>query len=179
MLNNETNDPYIQNDNNNNKMSKSYHPTSSGKLNLPDKKGFMSLPTPPPPIPHIITSPLSSPTSSTSSFIRSPSKLYIRRRPTETESAKKLLPLECYAVCPTFTNTPMMRNNTGEALIEQSKQHGIIAPSTAISDGMLYLIDNESKNGSVMRFDTENNETIASIVQFRRSPPLPAFSSKM
>ena len=27
MLNNETNDPYIQNDNNNNKMSKSYHPT--------------------------------------------------------------------------------------------------------------------------------------------------------
>ena len=178
MINNETNDPYIQNDNNN-KMSKSYHPPSPGKLNLPDKKGFMSLPTPPPPIPHIITSPLSSPTSSTSSLMRSPSKLYIRRRPTETESAKKLLPLECYAVCPTFTNTPMMRNNTGEALIEQSKQQGIIAPSTAISDGMLYLIDNESKNGSVMRFDTENNETIASIVQFRRSPPLPAFSSKM
>ena len=85
--------PIYKNDNNN-KMSKSYRPTSSGKLNLPDKKGFMSLPTPPPPIPHIITSPLSSPTSSTSSLMRSPSKLYIRRRPTETESAKKLLPLD-------------------------------------------------------------------------------------
>ena len=84
--------------------------------------------------------------------------------------------MECYAVCPTFTTTPMMRNNTGEALIEQSKQQGIIAPSTAISDGMLYLIDNESKHGGVMRFDTENNETNA---QFRRSPPLPAFSSIM
>lgn len=96
-----------------------------------------------------------------------------------TLKQRKIDGIKIFAVCPTFTETPMMRGMSGKGVIEKSKEKGIIAPSTAISDGMLYLIDNEEANGAVMRFDTKDNATVASIVQYPQVAPVPVLTSKM
>jgi NAD(P)-dependent dehydrogenase (short-subunit alcohol dehydrogenase family) len=96
-----------------------------------------------------------------------------------TLKKRKVEGIKVFAVCPTFTETPMMRSLSGKGLISRSKEQGIIAPASAISEGMLHLIDQEAENGSVMRFDTADHATVASIVQYPLSPALPVLTSRM
>ena len=72
------------------------------------------------------------------------------------------------------------------ALLLRPTERGFLAPSSAISDGMLHLIDHTgvegeqaTPNGVVMRFDTAEGETVASLVPEPDSPALPVFRSKM
>ena len=72
------------------------------------------------------------------------------------------------------------------ALLLRPAERGFLAPSSAISDGMLHLIDHTgvegeaaTPNGAVMRFDTAEGETVASLVPEPDSPALPVFRSKM
>ena len=72
------------------------------------------------------------------------------------------------------------------ALLLRPAERGFLAPSSAISDGMLHLIDHTgveggqaTPNGAVMRSDTAEGETVASLVPEPDSPALPVFRSKM
>jgi NAD(P)-dependent dehydrogenase (short-subunit alcohol dehydrogenase family) len=55
------------------------------------------------------------------------------------------------AICPTFTDTPMVRSQ-GDAAVELAKQHvgGILQPEQ-VAEGVLELIRDDSRAGAVMR----------------------------
>ena len=55
------------------------------------------------------------------------------------------------AICPTFTDTPMVRSQ-GDAAVELAKQHvgGILQPEQ-VAEGVLELVRDDSRAGAVMR----------------------------
>lgn len=55
------------------------------------------------------------------------------------------------AICPTFTDTPLVRRNGDEAVEEMKKQVGGILQPEDIAAGVLELIEDDSRAGAIMR----------------------------
>ncbi len=70
------------------------------------------------------------------------------------------------AICPSFTDTPMVRV-AGEAVMERMRQEvgGILMPED-IAEGVLKLVEDDSRAGAVMRVTVRNGHDFA----FERRP---------